>query len=201
MASPLLPFVTLRLLDVPMHSTKRDIAALFELEDLKQILFISLAEAVLPSFPPSQVATVTFASSSRTLDKLLRGGFIPDKQNSSHKISLGDDFYGLTPLNDPVEPKDCADLIAVTGLGGHAFVSWQNAKGQMWLRDYLPADVPNLRVFTYGFPSTLWKTTSTATLSDHTHHFISQLRNCTSIGRVGRVSFYFNHDSMNPLTG
>jgi hypothetical protein len=109
MASPLLPFVTCRLLEVPMHKTKRDIAALFEPDDSKKILRISLSEAILPSASPSQIATVTFAASSHTLNKLLREGFIIDEEGFGHRLGLGDNFYGLTPLNNLVDVGESAE--------------------------------------------------------------------------------------------
>lgn len=80
--------------------------------------------------------------------------------------------------------KSPRSLVAITGLAGQAFVSWQNVKGDMWLRDYLPYDIPNLGVFTYGFQSELWMSTSTATLADYTDIFLDHLRNCPDIGRV-----------------
>jgi hypothetical protein len=80
--------------------------------------------------------------------------------------------------------KSPQSLVAITGLAGQAFVSWQNVKGDMWLRDYLPYDIPSLRVFTYGFQSELWMSTSTATLADYSDIFLDHLRNCLDIGRV-----------------
>jgi hypothetical protein len=108
MASPLLPYVTLRLLSVPKHKTKRDIAALFEPDDSKNILRISLGEAVLPSATPSRVATVTFASNSQALDNFLEAGHIieDDVPNQpptfGSRICLDINHFGFTPLNIPV---------------------------------------------------------------------------------------------------
>jgi hypothetical protein len=48
-------------------------------------------------------------------------------------------------------PIKCS-VIAVTGLAGHAFGSWRNRETQaMWLRDFLPKDVRNIRIMTYGY--------------------------------------------------
>ncbi|KAF3767280.1 hypothetical protein M406DRAFT_240127, partial [Cryphonectria parasitica EP155] len=41
-------------------------------------------------------------------------------------------------------------LVAVTGVGGRPFGSWQCENTSMWLRDLLPGHVPNLRTFVYG---------------------------------------------------
>lgn len=42
-------------------------------------------------------------------------------------------------------------IIAVTGLAGHAFGSWASTPYRMWLRDFLPSNVPNARVLIYGY--------------------------------------------------
>ena len=66
-------------------------------------------------------------------------------------------------------------IIAVTGLAGHAFGSWAHSHERMWLRDYIPKDVPNTRVLTYGYPSKLQASTSVSILQDHTNTFVHRL--------------------------
>jgi hypothetical protein len=68
-------------------------------------------------------------------------------------------------------------IVAVTGLGGKAFASWQCEEGSMWLRDYLPLDVPNIRVSIYGYSSELANCDSMATISDFTNDFLLNLEN------------------------
>ncbi|KAF8542993.1 hypothetical protein BDD12DRAFT_875508 [Trichophaea hybrida] len=63
-------------------------------------------------------------------------------------------FHYLTPLNTP--GNVVADVIAVTGLAGHAFGSWRNSEaGNMWLKDFLPEDIKGIRIMTYGYNSSL----------------------------------------------
>jgi hypothetical protein len=63
-------------------------------------------------------------------------------------------------------------LIAITGLASPAFGSWQNEEGAMWLRDYLPQDIPGLRIFIYGYPSKLHESVSRASMWDYTQEFM-----------------------------
>lgn len=64
------------------------------------------------------------------------------------------DFIGLTPLIDPQDAN--VDVIAVTGLGGHALGSFRSADGvSVWLRDFAPEDVPRARIITYGYNTTV----------------------------------------------
>ena len=63
-------------------------------------------------------------------------------------------------------------VIAITGLGGHAFGSWQSnistersIDRPMWLRDFLPREFPNARIMTYGYDSNLKE--SDANITDY----------------------------------
>ena len=43
------------------------------------------------------------------------------------------------------------------GLGSHALGSWKSPNSDdVWLRDYLPRDIPNIRVLLYGHDMALW---------------------------------------------
>ena len=70
-------------------------------------------------------------------------------------------------------------VIAVTGLAGHAFASWMHARTrsrtQMWLRDYLPKKIPNIRVLIYGYPSGLQDSVSTISLFEHSNNLKEKL--------------------------
>lgn len=46
-------------------------------------------------------------------------------------------------------------IIAVTGLGGHALLTWQQSVHENWLRDDLAKDLANCKVWTYGYNSKL----------------------------------------------
>jgi hypothetical protein len=66
-------------------------------------------------------------------------------------------------------------IIAVTGLGGHAFGSWAYSPRHMWLRDFLPKDLPHVRVLTYGYNSQLRMASSRNILGDHVRMFKQRL--------------------------
>jgi hypothetical protein len=44
-----------------------------------------------------------------------------------------------------------ASIIAVHGLGGHGEKSWTADDGTNWLQSILPEDLPNCRIFTWGY--------------------------------------------------
>ena len=55
-------------------------------------------------------------------------------------------------------------------------MSWQHSSGAMWLRDFVPRDVPTAQVFIYGYPSKLMRSGSRALLFDYTTAFLHELR-------------------------
>ena len=71
---------------------------------------------------------------------------------------------------------DCSSIIAVTGLAGHAFGSWAHSPKEMWLRDDLPSALPNVRIITYGYPSSLLGSTSYSSFDGHAGNFTVRLR-------------------------
>ncbi|KAL5049509.1 hypothetical protein BDW71DRAFT_204766 [Aspergillus fruticulosus] len=63
-------------------------------------------------------------------------------------------FYGITPLYEASTAE--VDVIAVPGLGSPAIGSWKSpSSNRVWLRDFLPDDVPNIRVLLYGYDTSL----------------------------------------------
>jgi len=77
-------------------------------------------------------------------------------------------------------------VVAVTGLAGHAFGSWRNRDTcKMWLKDFLPEDVKNVRIMTYGYDSSLVRGVKSETrLVDYRRNFIQQLENSRSAAEV-----------------
>ncbi|RDW59938.1 hypothetical protein BP6252_13025 [Coleophoma cylindrospora] len=81
------------------------------------------------------------------------------------QVEMGDDdisfdrhFFGFTQLY-PTAPDlpVTADIIAITGLDGHAYGSWRGKGnlGRMWLRHFLSKDLPSCRTMIYGYNSKL----------------------------------------------
>ena len=106
-------------------------------------------------------------------------------------------FLGLTPLNETPENEadikmecvistgaihfhhftDYRSVIAVTGLGGHAFGSWKARNHDyMWLQDSLPEDVSGLRVLTYGYDTALVGSDSFTDIPSLAKDFLLQVK-------------------------
>ena len=63
-------------------------------------------------------------------------------------------------------------------------MSWQHQSGKMWLRDFLPEHIPNVRVITYGYPAKLRGSGSHARLYDYTAAFLQELQHLRSEGGI-----------------
>ncbi|KAF2832663.1 hypothetical protein CC86DRAFT_271853, partial [Ophiobolus disseminans] len=49
------------------------------------------------------------------------------------------------------------DVVAIHGLNGHAYKTWQHENETLWLQDLLPDVLPGSRIYTYGYSSqVLW---------------------------------------------
>lgn len=71
-----------------------------------------------------------------------------------------------------------SSIIALPGLGGHAFVTWQGTTIEHWLRDFLPEDLADLagcRVWAYGYNSRLDEHRSVAGLFEYANRFRQEL--------------------------
>ncbi|OTB00300.1 hypothetical protein M426DRAFT_26735 [Hypoxylon sp. CI-4A] len=180
MASPELKQQTYRITNLPITCTKQQIKNVFPASEKKLIEGVSLAPNHLDDDHPSQTATITFASKPASLENLnfTTGGRLEDLvEVADHRfatVRIDSNFYGWTPLFADVNVSDdnLVDIVAVTGLAGKAFASWQCDDGSMWLRDHLPIDIPGIRVSIFGYSSELSRSNSRAVLNDFTDDFL-----------------------------
>lgn len=148
--------------------------------------------ALFPSlFGPTQTGLVNARLRSTKLDET---ECFPVEDPYSHppqsvNLIIDSSFFGLTPLNDPGESpgentaKVAADIVAVTGLAGHAFGSWRHSGTRKnWLKDFLPDDLIRddikVRVMTFGYDTKLKGASNRIEgvgMADHVRDFASQL--------------------------
>jgi hypothetical protein len=54
----------------------------------------------------------------------------------------------------------------------------------MWLRDFLPQNLPDVRILTYGYDSTLKNSTSRASINDFARHLLEHVNKARSDEKV-----------------
>ncbi|KAK0622435.1 hypothetical protein B0T14DRAFT_563886 [Immersiella caudata] len=82
---------------------------------------------------------------------------------------------GLEILTEGVDPV--VDIVAVHGLNGHRSKTWAASNGVLWLRDLLPLDIPNARMFSWGYDANTHAKShvSCKYLYDHARTLVSDL--------------------------
>ncbi|KAF8245723.1 hypothetical protein K440DRAFT_586597, partial [Wilcoxina mikolae CBS 423.85] len=179
---------TFRLSLVPIDVRKEQLR-----ESLEALLAISTQNGarnvkVLSLVPKSckwQVGTVTFVNEPPDF-----AGCLPNRRlellitiaGNEVELAVDCDFLGLTPLY--CSPCATVDIIAVCGVGGHAFGSWrsQSSTHKMWLRDFLPKDIPKIRTLTFGYDAALKDSTSTSSIVDYARQLLLAIHNVRADG-------------------
>lgn len=68
------------------------------------------------------------------------------------------------------------DIVAVHGLGGDSIQTWTHPKSHaFWLKDFLPHEIPEARIMTFGFNADAAFGKSTSDVIDHAKSLLSSL--------------------------
>jgi hypothetical protein len=128
------------------------------------------------------------ADSERTLCATLTSRERPKPSNRSWHVDK--DFIGFTPLSDPDEAN--VDIVAVTGLGGHALGSFRSADGlSVWLRDFAPVDIPRARFVTYGYDTAVVASNSNQGIHELAHTLLDALTEFRRSTQTQQLSLLF----------
>ncbi|KAH8746959.1 hypothetical protein F5882DRAFT_312127 [Hyaloscypha sp. PMI_1271] len=69
------------------------------------------------------------------------------------------------------------DIVAVHGLNGDAYSTWTHAQTEkLWLRDFLPSDLPGARIYSFGYPAEVAFNTATGKLDDWARALLEGLK-------------------------
>ena len=81
-------------------------------------------------------------------------------------------------------------FVAVHGLGGHRERSWTAPNGINWLQDLLPKDLPNIRVYTWGYDGSntgpKHEQQSLQQISENMVTDICDMREPTDVRKIGK---------------
>ena len=92
--------------------------------------------------------------------------------------------YGLFLLNPQSSPADTVnavepysvDIVAVHGITGDAFNTWTDSNGKLWLRDFLPNDLPGIRVFSFDYAAEVVLSLGTGDLDAYSRSLLKTLK-------------------------
>ncbi|KAF4475083.1 Kinesin light chain [Colletotrichum fructicola Nara gc5] len=83
--------------------------------------------------------------------------------------------FGLEVLVEGTDPV--VDIVAVHGLNGHREHTWTASRGKHWLRDFLPTDLPNVRILCWGYDANTHSNSGVSIqyLYDHARELVADL--------------------------
>jgi hypothetical protein len=67
-------------------------------------------------------------------------------------------------LDDKIDPA--VDIVFVHGLNGDIVGTWTHSNGKCWPKDLLPNAIPGARIFSYGYDSKIFFSTSQSEYRD-----------------------------------
>ncbi|KAF2655155.1 hypothetical protein K491DRAFT_693174 [Lophiostoma macrostomum CBS 122681] len=108
-------------------------------------------------------------------------------------VSFDCHFFGFTQLYTPTPNVPVtADIIAITGLDGHAYGSWRGKGnlGRMWLRDFLSKDLPCCRTMIYGYNSKL-TSHGVDTIMDYGRGLVEELKKVRRTEELRKRPLFF----------
>lgn len=185
--------LTYRVQHIPGYMSQEQVKELFGSIDSGRVAIKSLAPAMGSVEEGLQTATIEFKEILGSFPGRKSTGPTLSREAKALGISVDPRFNGFTPLNTPRNPIR-ADVVAVTGLAGHAFGSWAHDREHNWLRDYLPKDMPQLRVMTYGYDSQLVaEESSRQELEMHAQDFASRLEGVWEATNYTRPMILIGH--------
>ncbi|KEF52660.1 uncharacterized protein A1O9_11077 [Exophiala aquamarina CBS 119918] len=80
------------------------------------------------------------------------------------------------PKDKPVETTLECSIVAVHGLMGRSFSTWTDPKtGHLWLRDFLPKDIPAARISSFGYDAEVFGR-SVLKLGDVANNLLAAIR-------------------------
>jgi hypothetical protein len=103
--------------------------------------------------------------------------------------------HGMFIFEDkPANDNGIIDIVAVHGLNGHYEDTWTWKSGSQksnWLKEFLPRQIPNARIMSYGYDSAVAFSKSTADITTFAEALLNELiaRRDTSVEKTRPIVF------------
>lgn len=102
-------------------------------------------------------------------------------RDSANEAVVDSSQFGMFILEDkPSDESKVVDVVAVHGLNGHYLKTWEclNAAGEeiVWIRDFLPKQLPSARIMSYGYNSAVQFSKSIAGVGTFAEQLLEDLR-------------------------
>ncbi|KAL6412597.1 hypothetical protein AUP68_03801 [Ilyonectria robusta] len=99
-------------------------------------------------------------------------------------------FLGITPLSGKEDAV--LDIIAIPDLDSHAIGGFKAKTGtNVWLRDFLPEDIPTARVLTYGYDTAIAEKNAKYSITDLAKAFLDSYKSFREQTQTSRRPIIF----------
>ena len=103
---------------------------------------------------------------------------VASSPGGSSKDSEGDRLHEICTPNADGQSIDI-DVVAIHGLMGNPFTTWTKGKdpgGTPWIMDVLPSQLPRARIFSYGYDSSIFRTSSVGGIPEYAMNLLAWLK-------------------------
>ncbi|KAJ9133696.1 Vegetative incompatibility protein HET-E-1 [Pleurostoma richardsiae] len=143
--------------------------------DLHDTIATLRRRSLVRGHQPDRMATATVTVETAILGDELCRQLGEARGSSRYPYTYSSRFEGITPMYEG-EGNAVVDVVAVPGLASHAFGSWKSQNNDdIWLCDYLPKDIPEIRVLLYGYDTRLQNNLSKQSIEDLGVDFLESL--------------------------
>ncbi|KAF8856809.1 hypothetical protein BDZ45DRAFT_457277 [Acephala macrosclerotiorum] len=102
---------------------------------------------------------------------------LPLSQDSQEKAPEIENYGMFCFTTRQPTVRQTIDLVAIHGLGGHYNGTWTDANtNQNWLRDFLPEQIPQVRVMSWGYNSAVFGTPSVGNITSFAQALLNDLK-------------------------
>lgn len=112
-------------------------------------------EGTQGSLPPGPIAVSNERTEKYGLFRLRPSAFVAEDAGSGDRSFL--------------------DIVAVHGITGDAYDTWEHGNNR-WLQDFIPKEMPGVRVFSYGYPAEVFCTLNTGDLDSYARSLLEGLK-------------------------
>ncbi|KAJ8063431.1 hypothetical protein OCU04_008650 [Sclerotinia nivalis] len=166
-----------RIRGIPIQTTEESLE-----KELMEYLPIYKSDCSITLARSSSSISMATLNSFQTLNNLL--------------YTVDDDFLGITPLFEG--NKASVDIISIPGLGSHPIGSFKG-KDCVWIREFLPKDLPSTRILAYGYNTSILDRNAKQSIPDLAKAFLSSIRAFRSATKTSQRPLIFIAHSLGGL--
>lgn len=184
---PLRTLVPLRSFDTELMVRRSDLQDVFQILFLLESLHVCMLVLLFVCFPVRSIDFVCLFV-VQCIVVMSIAILNPEHKYDTRTYPNFNLEYASTSVEKPfVKADQLFSIVAVHGLNGDCFRTWTDPKSKkLWLRDFLPKDLPGSRVMTFGYNAAFAFQNTTAGIKEHAKSLLNALISIRERDNVSR---------------